>query len=54
MKIIQGLVVVASILTASKLLAPIVSPESLVWYLAAVAGIATYLMQAIASRKDKQ
>jgi hypothetical protein len=50
MNIICCLLVAASVVLASAVLSPIVSEGSLVWYLAAVAGLVTFLCRAIHRR----
>lgn len=50
MKFIHGLIAGIAVVVASMILTPIVSPDSLVWYLAAVAGITGGLAQAISKR----
>ncbi len=50
LNIVVGFLVALSVLLASMMLSPVVSQDSLVWYLAVVAGFAGFLLGAIKKR----
>lgn len=52
MKIIRALAVATSVIVASMILTPVVSPDSLIWYLAILAGITGGLAQSIGKRRS--